>query len=174
MRVLTLLLAAVVLAGCASDSGGSPTPTPTASPTPSPTTGTTPTPTGATPSPTATPTPGGPKEIHNETFDFTTGDATGNNPKTVALKMDAGYAQLRLVVKWEQVGAAPGSPPISLSTGNVNVAILDSDGTVVAECKTPSNPPEPCDQTAASTPGEHTLRFSGAGNFKATVLVTEL
>lgn len=169
MRPLLLALAAALaLAGCFGDGDDtpappSPSPSPDATPTPEATPSPTPTPT-ATPTPTPEAPAPEPQEVVNETFDFTSGDATGQAPHDVPFEVPEGFATLAMDISTTPKDV--GGNPLSLGT-QANIVLLDPTGKEVAEWSGAED--EPVTAEFPATPGAWTLRFEGVGSNTAHV-----
>ena len=146
--VLISLIAAAIVAGCASPTSGPPTTT-----TPSTTTPT-------------IPAAGAPVAIKTDTHDFTAGAASGTpagSSSSTALSIPAGVTMLNITVKFALASGAPGaaSTGIAVKVGTVTCAV--AAGPVTA--------PSSCTGTTDAA-GVKSIDYSGEGPVTATVTIT--
>ncbi len=166
--VLAVVLAlGVALAGCADDAPPpattSPTPTPSPDVTPTPTTNATPTPTTPT-TPPEEPKEAKSKEVVNDTFDFSSGQASGPDGKVVSFEVPAGYDTITFNASIEKKTVS-GLPDASLSA-NQKLSVLDPSGTVVL---TLNGLPSAKSETVAATAGTWSIKYEGTASAIATV-----
>ena len=184
LPILTILVAAVVIAGCAKkdDTGGSTTtptpstpkttPTPTPSATPTGTTPTTSTPTTTTPT---TPTTVTPKEIKKGSVTWPTDCSTpsstaGQTPgpcTPIAVTIDSGYTTLNFTVTW-----SCSTTPVCGSNGaSIAIGTLKCDAPQTID---PNTVPAKCTKPGPATAGAAKIVPSGDGlNIVATFTLVE-
>lgn len=177
VRALVGLLVLVLASGCVRDEPSSPSPaSPTSEePTPSsPTPTPTPEPSPPTPEPTVpsgSPVPPQPRVVFERTFDFSTeGDPTGQGPKSFTSdEVGEEFGRIEVNVTFERASAGPATLPVAGSVSDPTVRVFDPDGEEVMSSSSGSGPRE---GSFPSKVGTYTVRFEGAGTFKASVVLT--
>jgi hypothetical protein len=145
--VLLVVIAAAIVAGCAS-------------PASNPSTATTPPTTAPT-----TPASSGPVAIKSDTHDFTADAASGTpaaGSASTALTIPAGVSSLDITVKFAPANGAPGavSDGISVKVGTVTCSVAAGPVTAPSTCTGKSD-----------AAGVKAILYSGAGPVVATVTI---
>lgn len=168
------VLAVVLLAGCLGEEApappASPTPATPSEPTPAPVTPA-PEPTPEPTVPSGTPPPPPPRVVFERTFDFSTeGDPTGQDPESFdSQNVGEEYSRISANVTFARTSTGPTQLPVSGTVHATRVRIFDPEGEEIlqASSETPSKV-----ETFPSKIGAYTVRFEGAGTFRATVVLT--
>ncbi|HUR70257.1 MAG TPA: hypothetical protein VM370_13515 [Candidatus Thermoplasmatota archaeon] len=168
MRAAALLLAALLVAGCARDGPAPPSPTATSQGEP-PTSSLSPVEPPSPSPPTTEALP--PKVVANQTFDFNTeGDPTGRSPKERATEpVPQGYARVLVNVSLLRASVSPATLPVSGSVQQPKVRVVAANGTEVLVVDKEGAAES---RELPALPGAWTVRYEGAGTMRASVLIT--